>query len=215
MRKIILASESSRRRDILETLIGKNFEVRPAKYEEDNSLYKSPFRLVVHHSMEKAKEVAQGLEEEIVIACDTVVAIDMTHEEMVEENKHYKILGKARTEDEAKVMLNKISSRLIKVVSGLAVIDTMFGTDEEGKFIKINLEYEETYVKVKHLKEKEIDDYIKTGEPIGKAGAFAIQGKGGHFIERIDSCFYNVVGLPVHRLYKVLKGLGIYIFDYE
>ncbi|MBI2672543.1 septum formation protein Maf [Candidatus Woesearchaeota archaeon] len=195
MRKIILASTSSRRRHLLETLIGKNFEVKPASYMEDNSLFADPVQLVLHHSMEKAKEISRGLEEEVVIACDTVVVVER------------EILGKPSTEESARSMLKKINNQLVEVVSGLAAIDT--------KFKKININYEKTQVKIKLLTEKEIDDYIKTGEPIGKAGAFAIQERAAQFIEKINGCYFNVVGLPIYRLNIVLKGLGIYTLDYK
>ena len=179
---------------MLALLIGNNFEVVVSSYEEDNTLNLSPKDLVLLHSLEKGRDVAKSLTEGIVISADTLVVF---------ENQ---VLGKPKTPEKAKEMLNKINGRTVEVLTGMAVIDI-----ENKKELQ---NFEIAKIKIKKMSEQEIDGYIKTGEPLDKAGAFAIQGKGAVLIEKIDGDFFNVVGLPLFKLSNLLSQLGISIFDF-
>ena len=176
-------------------LIGDNFEVKTSAYEEDNTLAMTPKDLVLCHSLEKGRDVAKQLSEGVVIGADTVVVFNE------------QVLGKPRNEDEAREMLEKISGRVVEVISGIAVIDV-----ETKKELQ---EFQITKVKMKRMSNDEIADYIKTGEPLDKAGAFAVQDKGAVFIEKIDGCYFNAVGLPLFKLNNLLNQLGVFIFEYK
>ncbi|OIO49858.1 septum formation protein Maf [bacterium (Candidatus Gribaldobacteria) CG_4_10_14_0_2_um_filter_41_16] len=195
MRKIILASASPRRRELLKILIGDNFEIKTSDYKEDNSLALLPKDLVLFHSLEKGKDVAKKLSEGIIISADTIVAF---------END---VLGKSETVENAKEMLNKINGQWVEIITGLAVID--LASKKEFQHLEV------AKVKIKQMSEQEIDNYIKTGEPLDKAGAFAVQGKGAVLIEKTDGDFYSVVGLPLFKLNELLTQVGINIFDYK
>ena len=194
MRKIILASSSPRRKQLLTQLIGNNFEIKVSSYNENNNLKMSPLKLVLHHSLNKGKEVAKNLKEGIVISSDTLVVY----------NKE--VLGKPITEENAKLMLNKISDKEVKIITGLAVIDI------ENK--KEFLDYEITKVKIKKLTIEEIDSYIKTKEPLDRAGAFAIQERGSAFIEYVKGDYLAAFGLPLFKLNKILEKLSVNIFNF-
>ncbi len=128
----------------------------------------------------------------IVIGCDTIVVL----------NDH--ILEKPETEDDARRMLSLLSGKAHTVHSGLSVRD--------NKIQKEITEHVKTTVKFRDLSSMEIDGYISTGEPFDKAGAYGIQGKGALFVEYINGCYYNVVGLPLVTLYKILLKTGINIW---
>ncbi len=147
----------------------------------------TPEELVMHHSFRKAASIKQP---GIIIAADTIVLCDN------------KILGKAHTNKEAEEMLGCISGKKIRVITGLTV-----RKDSRNKTC-----FESTDVYIRKISKEEIASCIATGEPIGKAGAFAIQGKGACFAERIDGDPFNVVGLPLFRLSEILKSFGVDIF---
>lgn len=189
MKKIILASASPRRKELLQMLIRDNFEIKTSDYQEDNTLKLSPKELVLCHSLEKGRDVARQLKEGIVISADTVVVF---------KNE---VLGKPKTEEKAKEMLEKINGKTVEVISGIAVVDI-----ENKKELQ---DFEITKVKMKKMSEKEIDDYIKSGEPLDKAGAFGIQGKAAVLVEKIDGDYFNVVGLPLFRLNNLLLKVGV------
>ncbi|MFH0856670.1 MAG: Maf family nucleotide pyrophosphatase [bacterium] len=193
MPKIILASSSPRRKELLRQIIGDNFIIETSSYEENNAFKTTPKNLVMHHSREKGRAVAKHFKNGIVISADTVVVF---------KNK---ILGKPHTEENAVQMLKRISGSYVNVITGLTVIDI-----KNGKEIT---NYEITKVKIKKLRDKEILNYVKSGEPLDKAGAFGIQGKGAIFIEKIDGCYFNVVGLPLFKLNKIFMQIGINIFE--
>ena len=195
MRKIILASGSPRRKELLQMLIGDNFEIKTSNYEEDNTLDLSPKDLVLHHSLEKGKDVAKQLTDGIVISADTIVVFDN------------KVLGKPHTEEKAKEMLGQINGKIVEVITGLAIIDV-----ENNKELQ---DFELTKAKMKQMSEKEMEDYIKSGEPLDKAGAFGIQGKAAVLVERLEGDYFNVVGLPLFKLNKLFQKLGISIFDFK
>jgi len=190
MRKIILASGSKRRIDFFKHLFGENFEVHPSNYKEDYKLKMQPKSLAMHHALMKAKHVAKNYNGGLVIGADTFVLLGNT------------ILGKPKNKTDARKMLKMQSGKTIKVISGLALVDI-----DNNKHYQ---DFEITKVKFARMTQKEINNYVKTGEPLGKAGAFAIQEKGAKFIEKIDGCFSNVIGLPLCKLYKLLKKIGVF-----
>jgi len=151
----------------------------------------NPREVVTRNASAKAGVVAAGLKEGLVVGADTVVAIDNI------------ILGKAEEPLEAKEMLEVLRGRMHIILTGLAVIDAGTGRREVSVV--------ETKVWILPLTDDEIKNYISTGEPMGKAGGYAIQGAGGALVERVEGSFENVVGLPIARLRSMLKGFGLEI----
>ena len=181
--KLVLASASPRREEILEQLNLK-FTLVPSKIDEEKFIKSDPVELVKTLAVEKAKSVSKLVEDAIIIAGDTVVV------------HNGKILGKPADEFEAKEMLKKLSSDQHQVITGVAVLNSQTG--------EIHSEHNITDVKMITISEQEIDKYIETGEPLDKAGSYAIQGFGGLFIEEIKGSYYSVKGLPIHQLAKLL-----------
>lgn len=185
--KFILASGSPRRKEILEN-ISLEFEIMADESDEIMIEGEKPYDTVKRLAMQKAKNIASRVEtgeNTIVIGADTVVSIDE------------KILGKPKDEREAKDMLLTLSGRINTVYTGLAVLET-----QSGKAVS---EFVSTGVKFRSLSEKEIENYIKSGEPMDKAGAYGIQKIGGLFVESINGDYFNVVGLPLCRLGEILS----------
>lgn len=176
----------------MQMLIGDNFEVKTSDYEEDNTLALSPKDLVSLHSLGKARDIAKNNKNAVVIGADTIVVFEG------------EVLGKPKTKEKAKEMLDKMNGKVVEVISGLAVI----GNGQELRGFQI------TKVKFKQSTEQEIDGYIASGEPLDKAGAFGIQGKAACLIEKIDGDYFNVVGLPLFLLNNLLQKLGISVFDF-
>ncbi|OPY21062.1 MAG: Maf-like protein [Methanomethylovorans sp. PtaU1.Bin093] len=195
MRQIILASASPRRKELLRQLMGDNFKVVESPYHEKLQQGMNPLEFVIHNSREKAKEVASVTDHGIVIGADTVVLCNG------------EILGKPHTEDKARETLKLISGKKVHVVTGLTVID--IDADRQTSVS------ETTDITIKKMSDAEIEAYVRTAEPIDKAGAFAIQGKGAIIVERIEGDYFNVVGLPLFKLNKVLLESGIDILDME
>ncbi|WP_319507644.1 Maf family nucleotide pyrophosphatase [uncultured Methanolobus sp.] len=189
MARIVLASASARRKELLEQLIGADFDICISSYTEDTGKGLKPIELVMHHSREKAVDVAGNLKKGIIISADTVVVF---------KNE---VLGKPADEDHAKAMLEKISGQKIQVITGLTVKDA-------GSMKEIT-ECEMTDVWIREMSDKLIEDYVHTGEPLGKAGSFGIQGKGAILVERLEGDYFNVVGLPLFRLSKMLEKFNI------
>lgn len=181
---ILLASASPRRKELLE-LMGLEFVVKTAGVDETLPPDITPEEAVAYLSRIKAQAV-EG-EGEIIIGADTVVAIDGC------------ILGKPKDSTDAAVMLKRLSGRKHSVFTGVTVI----------YFDKINTFTSETEVEFYPLTDAEISSYIATGEPMDKAGAYGIQGKGSLLVKGITGDYFNVVGLPVSRLWHVLKMLEI------
>ena len=179
---MILASASPRRRELL-GLITDNFKIIPAKGEEDIPEGSAPEDAVRLLAKQKAEEIYSEHRGEVIIAADTVVAIDG------------KILGKPRDEKNAAEMLGALSGRRHSVFTGVCVI---FADGNREVFA------EETAVDFYPLSEREIAEYIASGEPMDKAGAYGIQGRGALFVKGIVGDYYNVMGLPVSRLNAVL-----------
>ena len=147
-----------------------------------------PEEVVIWNATAKACAVAERVSEGLVIGADTIVVIDEV------------ILGKARDARKAKVMLRTLSGRAHRVLTGLTVVDA----DTERRESSVV----ETKVWLHSLSDEDIEAYVGTGEPIGKAGGYAIQGAGGGLIERIEGSYENVMGLPLSMLKRMLGDFG-------
>ena len=188
MQKIILASQSPRRQQLLNQ-IGLDFEIAPSDYKEDFSLELPPRELVQLFSQEKARDITGKYPEHIIVAADTIVVLGK------------QILGKPETPDKAKETLNRISGQKVTSITGVTVLKTP-ERQESSQIV-------ETDIWIKELTETEIDNYVATEEPLDKAGAFAIQGTGALITEKIEGSYSNVVGLPLLETYQILKKMGI------
>jgi septum formation protein len=187
MSRIVLASGSPRRRELL-AQIGIECTVIPSSVAEDREL-PSPEETAEHLAVLKAQAVAGTLEGNgYVIGADTIVVVDGT------------IFGKPIDKEDARRMLLRLQGREHKVITGLAVI--LLNSQ------KMIAGHEVTTVKMRPLTSEEIDGYIGTGEPMDKAGAYAIQGRGAAYIPGICGCYFTVVGLPLARLLSMLYDLG-------
>ncbi|MBM3149176.1 MAG: septum formation inhibitor Maf [Chloroflexi bacterium] len=184
MKQLILASESPRRMQLLEQ-IGLKFQVVPSNSVEDLESGLDPHELAKSLSLRKASSVAKKYRNAVVIAADTFGVLEG------------KILGKPKTEGEAREMLLAMSGKTHSVITGFTILDA-----DEGRSVSRS---EETSVQFRKLTAGEIDAYVQSGEPLGKAGAYAIQGLGALLIERIDGDYFNVVGLPLCALAESLK----------
>jgi len=193
MYRIILASASPRRKMLLKQL-GLDFDVIPSSIDESFDAASDPVRLAMDLSARKAREVlGKADKNSLIIAADTLVVKDG-------------ILGKPRDSDEARSMLARISGSWHQVVTGITVVKY----DDEERFVT---DFESTRVKMKSFGKDTIEAYVKSGECMGKAGAYAIQGLGSVLVERIEGCYFNVVGLPISKLVDILNTLGINIFN--
>jgi septum formation protein len=190
MKRIILASASPRRKELLEK-IGLKFEVEPSDYAEDMRSELSPDELARSISLEKAKVVAGKHKNAIVIAADTFIV------------SRGKILGKPNTPAEARKMLMTLKGRSHSVITGFTILDT-----DKNKVLTKSVE---TIIHIKNLTSQEVDAYVKSKEPLDKAGAYAIQGLGSVIVERIEGDYFNVIGLPLSVLAEGLKEFGIHI----
>lgn len=182
--KLVLASGSSRREEILEGLDLK-FTVVPSKLDESKFKKDDPIELVKTLAEEKAKSVSELVEDALIIAADTVI---------VYENE---ILGKPEKNSDAIKTLKMIKGDKHQVITALTVMNS----ESEDVYSAENI----TDVKMMELSEAEITKYVETGEPLDKAGSYAIQGLGGLFIEEIKGSYYSVMGLPIHQLAKLLN----------
>ena len=190
MKRIILASASPRRKELLEK-IGLKFEVESSDFVEELRSGLSSDELARALSLEKARVVASRHRNAVVIAADTFIVF------------RGKILGKPGTEAESRKMLTRLSGKPHSVITGFTILDT-----DSGKVLTKSVE---TIVHVKNLTREEIESYIKSGEPLDKAGAYAIQGLGSVIVERIEGDYFNVIGLPLSALAEGLKEFGIHI----
>ena len=190
--KVILASKSPRRVEILEKIV-KEFEVVQSNFDENTIDFKGDVEKYVKDlSINKAIEVSKRLNEpSIVIAADTVVF------------RNGKVLEKPKNEEDAFSMLSSLSGNTHKVYSGICLINTYNDT--------VVTDCDCTEVKFSELNPRQIRNYINSGEPMDKAGAYGIQGLGGAFVERIEGCYYNVMGLPLNKLYKALENYDMTI----
>ena len=190
MKKIILASKSERRQQLLKQIGLTDFIVRESNYQEDMSLDKKPAELAKFLAMGKAKEVASHYEDGIVIAGDTMVFLAD------------KVIGKPKDKNEAIAILTKFSGKRVGLISGLALIDV-----KTGKAIS---DYGIGWVKFRKLTAKEIADYVSSEKDIlNFAGGFGLLNKGAILAEAVEGDFFSIIGLPLAKLYLGLKKLGV------
>ena len=187
-RKIILASTSPRRKELL-TKTGLTFDIVSSNYEEDMTLDFPPEELVIHLSKGKAEDVAKKYQDAIVIGADTIVA------------HNGKVYGKPHTSEKAKETLKKFTGEKNNIITGFTVIDTKTGRSF-SKAVSSTVYF-------KNYTEKDIDDYVATGEPLDKAGAYAVQGLGKELIEKIEGDYSCILGLPIDDIMKVLKEFNV------
>ncbi len=187
---IVLASASPRRKELLEQ-IGLKFKVHPSKFEEKET-HISPEDLALHNAIGKAEEIAKLYKNAIIIGVDTVVSY----------KKH--LLNKPKNAKDHKRMLKILSGKTQEVISAICLIDT-----RTNKKLTTT---ETTKVKMDRLTEEFMDAYIKSGEGHDKAGGYAIQGKGSLFIKGIEGDYFNVVGLPINKLRKLLEKTELKLF---
>lgn len=188
--KIVLASASIRRQELLKRLVDE-FEIIVSDFDEHTVDFDGNCGSYVMKLAEgKASVVCSKVKgEAIIIGCDTVVYFKG------------KILGKPKNKDEAFSMLKSLSGNTHQVYSGITVINKA-----SGKILK---DFVCTDVKFDSLSDEQIKKYIEKGEYEDKAGAYGIQGYGGIFVEEIHGCYYNVVGFPLNKLLKMLRGIGV------
>lgn len=188
-RNLILASASPRRRDLLETL-NLNFTVEPSNIDESEITEPEPEKLTLRLACEKARQVAAGENRGIFLAADTVVYY---------QNK---ILEKPSSLQEAEEMLRFLRDSTHRVITGVFLLDNSSGSTKELK------RYDETLVKMRNYSQKELEGYIDSQEPMGKAGGYAIQGLGSLLVEKIEGSYFTVVGLPLHIVGEMLNEIG-------
>lgn len=187
IKKIILASNSPRRRELLSS-IGIVFDVIPADVDESVIAGESPADYAERLSLEKAREVAAAHPDAYVIGADSVVVLDG------------RIMGKPTDAEDAMDMLQSLSGKTHSVITGYSVVA------KDGGVTVSN--HVETLVTMKELKEEEIAAYVATSEPMDKAGAYAVQGYASSMVREINGSYSNVVGLPVSEVVELLIELG-------
>ncbi len=186
MDKVILASSSPRRSELLQQ-IGVGFTVVPSEFKELTHA-DAPQDLVVINALGKAKQVASTMPSGIVLGADTVVVLGND------------ILGKPQDRHNAQIMLERLSGRWHEVVTGVALVDAKTGRELADAVT--------TRVHMRPITPGELSSYLDTDEPYDKAGAYGIQGMAARFIDRIEGCYSNVVGLPLSRLCELLASFS-------
>ena len=184
--RLILASGSPRRRELLASM-GYTFEICTPDVDENVPGHAAD--IVRTLAVRKARAAAEHFDSGIIIASDTLVSLDGAP------------LGKPVDAQDARRMLLSLSGREHEVFTGVCILDAAIGAEEA--------QVDRTGVWFRTLQEAEIDRYIRSGEPMDKAGAYAIQGGAGAFVERLDGSFENVVGFPVQVVGKMLKHFGL------
>ena len=184
--KIVLASASERRQELLKRLI-KNFDIIVSDFDESKVPFKGSIeRYVKDVALGKALDVKNKINDDaIIISADTIVTLED------------KILGKPKDEEDAFKILKSLEGRKHSVYSGIVIINTAKNVIKQESLA--------TEVTFSEISDDEILKYIKTGEPLDKAGAYGIQGMGGIFVKEIKGCYYNVVGLPLNKLKCMLE----------
>ena len=182
-KKFVLGSSSPRRAELLRKA-GISFEVVVPENINEEQISADPVSHVLELSRKKAENVAKKVRDSIILGADTIVVLDG------------EILGKPKDSDEAFKMLKKLSGMEHEVYTGISLVDKDKGRVLSG--------YQLTKVKFNQLKDKEIKDYIDTGESLDKAGAYGIQGMGNFLVEKIEGDLDNVIGLPLRKLEELL-----------
>ena len=197
--RIVLASGSPRRLELMRNL-GLEFEVITSNVDETIPPGTTPERLVQSLATEKAMNVlatlsqAQSDEDLVVIGADTMVVLD------------HVLIGKPEDEADARAMLRKLSQRTHIVFTGVTILEKR--KDSELKTFE---HVEKSLVSFRKLEETEIAAYVATREPMDKAGAYALQGVGAAFVEKVDGCYTNIIGLPIPKVVTLLRLAGVNI----
>jgi len=190
---LVLASASPRRQDLLRNA-GISFAVQPADVNETPLKGEAPRECAERLAREKALAVWRNRQHDAVLGADTIVVVDET------------IMGKPVDAEDAARMLRMLSGRVHRVITGVCLIrHRTSGTRDENRDENLHLGSETTLVTMSEISDKEILDYVATGEPMDKAGAYAIQGIASRWIPRIEGDYSNVVGLPVALVYRMLR----------
>jgi septum formation protein len=184
---IVLASGSPRRRDLLDAL-GVEYEVVVSRYREDTGMKSYPSRVVMLHAQRKVQDVAERVRRGVIVGADTIV---------YHQRRTY---GKPRDRADARRMLRELQGKTHAVYTGLALYDTA----QE----RLAVDYMRTRVVMRKLDDAQIEHYFRMVNPLDKAGGYAIQEAGGVIIERVEGCYYNVIGFPVAKLDEMLRGFG-------
>ncbi|NLA26382.1 MAG: septum formation protein Maf [Firmicutes bacterium] len=187
--ELILASRSPRRAALLRQAGIPHRVILSDLPEGEQQQFLDPIEMAVSLALQKARGVAATLQEGLVLGADTLIC------------HGGEILGKPADRGEARRMLRCLSGGRHRVITGLALVDVQ-ANKQESCFC-------ETRVWMRILEDELIDAYVATGEPMDKAGAYAIQGKAAIFIEKLEGCYFNVVGLPLHQLSLLLSRMGI------
>ena len=183
---VILASASPRRKTIL-SQVDLNFTIEPSVINEDFSIDLLPNAFCEHWAREKAFDIAKGHSDKLIIGADTIVIINN------------KILGKPKTYEESFAMLKSLSGKTHQVLTGVSIIHLDLGID-----FTFN---EATDVSFCFLTDEEINKYIDNYKPYDKAGSYGIQDGFSIYVEKVNGCFYNVMGFPISRFYKFYKAI--------
>lgn len=192
IRRVVLASASPQRKNLLKQ-IGLRFDIEPSNCGEEIAPGSEPHETVRRLSLQKAAAVARKHRDALIIAADTLVVL----EDM--------ILGKPRTNLEAKGMLRALNGKTHSVITGFVILDAA-----TGKVVSRSVE---TKVRMRKFRLGDIDRYVRTKEPLGKAGGYAIQGLGAVLVDRIEGDYFNVVGLPLSALAESLKEFGVNVLQ--
>lgn len=186
--KLTLASASPRRAEIL-NFVGWEFEKQTADIDESLLPNESAAGYVQRLAREKAEAVAKAAQNSLILGADTIVVVDE------------KIIGKPGDYDQAREMLKTLSGRWHEVLTGVAIVKK-----EEKTDLKTIVGVQKTRVKFAELSETEIEYLVLEGEPLDKAGAYAVQAQAALFIEKIEGDYWNVVGLPINLVYSLVNG---------
>ncbi len=190
MKNIILASASPRRKKLL-NLLGLEFKIVPSDITEKLNPRLKPKRQTEILSLQKTQSIAGKYKNALIIGADTLVAVDD------------EVIGKPKDIKDAKRILNKLSGRAHSAITGFTIIDTSTKKTVTKSVV--------TKIWFKKLSDREIKNYIEKEKPFDNAGAYMIQEKGSVLVEKIEGDYFNVVGLPLHRLAEELKKFGIYV----
>lgn len=186
--RIVLASGSPRRETLLHQ-IGLSFEVVPSSVAEVRLEAESPVALAERLAAAKARDVAARHSDALVVGADTIVVLGD------------RVLGKPGDEAQARKMLRDLSGRRHVVITGVAIVHAAGD--------KTLVEHESTTVWIRSLTDEQITRYVATGEPMDKAGAYAVQGLAAALVDRLEGCYFNVMGLPVACMVRMLEKLGV------
>lgn len=191
MRKLVLASTSPRRKDLLE-MIGLSFRVAESHVTEVFNPRLRARGQAESLSLQKAEAVAIRYKDAVILGADQVISFET------------EVLGKPHTSENAKRMLTKLQGKTHRVITAFTIIDTLSK--------KTTTHSVETKVTMRRMSKKEIEWYVATGEPLDRAGSYAMQGIGALFVEKIDGDYTNVIGLPVGDVVRELQKFGVTLF---